>query len=60
LKTKSGQTREDVEKDMACRDKNDSSRDIAPLVPAKDAIMIDSTNISAEEVVNEMMRIINS
>lgn len=58
LKAKTGQTREEVEKDMACRDKNDSSREIAPLVPAKDAIMIDSTQLSAEEVVNNMLRII--
>jgi len=56
LKAKTGQTREEVEKDMACRDKNDSSRDIAPLVPAKDAVMIDSTNLSAEEVVSSMIR----
>ncbi len=56
LKAKTGQTREEVEKDMACRDKNDSSRDIAPLVPAKDAVMIDSTDLSAEEVVSSMIR----
>jgi len=56
LKAKTGQTREEVEKDMACRDKNDSSRDIAPLTPAKDAVMIDSTNLSAEDVVSKMIR----
>jgi cytidylate kinase len=55
LKAKTGQTREEVEKDMARRDKNDSSRDIAPLVPAKDAIMIDSTQLSAEEVVDKII-----
>jgi len=58
LKTKAGQTPEEVEKEMACRDKNDSSREIAPLTPAKDSVMIDSTNISAEEVVGKMVRII--
>jgi cytidylate kinase len=34
------------------RDKIDSSRPVAPLYPAKDALIIDSTNMSIEEVVN--------
>ena len=36
--------------DLKRRDKIDSSREIAPLKPAEDAIMIDSDNMNAEEV----------
>jgi cytidylate kinase len=41
---------ESVLDDLKRRDKIDSSRAIAPLRPAKDAIMIDSDNMNAEEV----------
>jgi CMP/dCMP kinase len=46
---------EDVEKDMRQRDENDSTREIAPLKPAEDAILIDSSNISAEAVIENML-----
>lgn len=46
---------EDVEKDMARRDANDSSRTLAPLKPAEDAVRIDSTDISVETVLDRMM-----
>ena len=36
------------------RDQRDSQRAIAPLVPAKDAITIDSTNLSIDEVVDHI------
>ncbi len=36
--------------EMAERDKRDSERDVAPLRAAKDAIMIDSSTMSADEV----------
>lgn len=48
------QTIEDVRK----RDINDSSRDIAPLKKADDAILVDSTGLSVEEVVEKMIGII--
>jgi CMP/dCMP kinase len=48
-----------VEKDMKQRDENDSNREIAPLKPAKDAILIDSSNIPAEEVIEKMLSYIN-
>jgi cytidylate kinase len=32
------------------RDRRDASRDIAPLVKAPDALLIDSSNLSIEEV----------
>jgi cytidylate kinase len=49
------QSLEDVEKDMKQRDENDSTREIAPLKPANDAILIDSSNIPAEAVIEKMM-----
>ena len=51
-----GQTREQIEQDIRRRDENDSSRDIAPLKPAFDAIIIDSTAMTAKEVVDFMMQ----
>ena len=46
LKSISPQSLEEVEKDMKRRDKNDSTRNLAPLKPAEDAIRIDSTDLS--------------
>jgi len=46
--------KEEIEKDILQRDKQDSSRKIAPLTAAKDAIYIDSSKINAEEVVSLM------
>ena len=40
------------------RDKIDSTREIAPLKKAEDAIYIDCTNLSIEELTDEMFRII--
>lgn len=45
------QTIDDVRK----RDINDSSRDIAPLKMAVDAVLVDSTNLGIEEVVEKMI-----
>jgi len=42
------------------RDYNDSNREIAPLKKASDAVEIDSSDKSVEEVVDEMLKIINS
>lgn len=56
---KSPQKFEEVEKDMARRDTNDSSRAVAPLKPAGDAISIDSTQYSVEAVIELMMKHIN-
>ena len=55
LKPLDTQTLEAVARDMKRRDENDSTRDIAPLKPAEDAIIIDSTHLSAKEVVDEML-----
>ncbi|WP_372680324.1 (d)CMP kinase [Desulfosarcina sp.] len=51
----SGQTLAQIEQDIRRRDQNDSSRDIAPLRPADDAVIIDSTAVTARQVVDAMM-----
>lgn len=48
-------TAEEIEKDMTLRDSNDSSRSLAPLKPADDAVIIDSTGLDIESVVNLML-----
>ena len=55
LEPKSGQALKEVERDMQRRDTNDSTRSLAPLKPADDAIRIDSTNLPVEEVVALML-----
>lgn len=49
------QSLEAVERDMKRRDEKDSNRAFAPLKPAEDAIRIDSTDLSPEEVVERML-----
>ena len=58
LESTISQTLAEVEKDMKQRDENDSTRELAPLKPAEDAIIIDSTGISASEVVDLMLQYI--
>ncbi len=43
-------------KDIEERDERDSSRDVAPLVPAEDAIVIDSTATPIEDVFAQVMQ----
>jgi len=45
-----------VLKDMQQRDYNDQTRDLAPLKPAADAIVIDSENLSPDKVVDRMLQ----
>jgi cytidylate kinase len=47
-----------VRDDMAVRDDRDRTRTVDPLRPAPDAIMIDTSLVSVEEVVGHMMKII--
>lgn len=51
----SGITLDEVKKDMEYRDKNDSSRAFAPLSKAEDAIELDTTDMSIEEVAKKIM-----
>jgi cytidylate kinase len=45
-------------REIQARDRNDQQRALAPLRPAKDAVIIDSTALSAEEVVEVMTRLV--
>lgn len=51
-------TYEKVLEGIKDRDKRDSTRKIAPLKKADDAIYLDSTNLSIEEVVEKIVNII--
>ena len=55
LKSNSTQTLEEVGLDIQRRDHNDSTRELAPLKAAQDAIMVDSTDLSVAEVVELMI-----
>ena len=52
---KGHQTLAQVEQDMVRRDSDDSERHLAPLTPAKDAILIDSTALSQQQVIETML-----
>ncbi|HOW57190.1 MAG TPA: (d)CMP kinase [Smithellaceae bacterium] len=51
---------QEIQKGMVERDKQDSEREIAPLKAADGAIIIDSTALTIEEVVESVMRQIKS
>jgi len=46
-----------VKLDMEARDQRDSTRHIAPLRPAPDAVVIDTERLTIDEVVEEVLRI---
>lgn len=46
---------EQLEKEIAARDKLDSEREVAPLKKAEDAVEIDTTSLSIEQVVEKIM-----
>lgn len=50
---------EQVKKDIEYRDKNDAEREVAPLKQADDAILLDTTDITAEQTVEKLISIIN-
>ncbi|TSO26260.1 (d)CMP kinase [Lactobacillus sp. LL6] len=49
------QTVEEIEKDIAARDYKDSHRKISPLKKANDAIEIDTTSMTIDQVVDEIL-----
>ena len=49
---------EEVLEGIKDRDRRDSTREIAPLKKAEDAIYVDSTNLSVEQVVEKIIEII--
>lgn len=50
---------EEVEEDLRNRDTIDSTRECAPLKKAEDAVYIDTTNMTIDEVVKELLKWIN-
>ncbi len=52
-------TYEEVLADMKWRDNNDSSRKIAPAIPAEDAVMFDNSNYNIDEMVDAAVKIID-
>lgn len=51
-------TYEQVYNEMMERDKNDSTRDIAPCVPANDAVLLDNSDLNFDETVDKVIDII--
>ena len=49
------QSLEQVRQAIEQRDKSDQSRAVGPLVPAKDAIVIDTTGLTVEQVVGKLL-----
>ena len=43
-----------IEKDIIARDKEDMNREIAPLTQAKDATLVDTSDMTIDEVVNRI------
>ena len=46
-----------IKKEITLRDKQDSEREIAPLAKAQDAVLLDSTSLTIEQVVLEILRL---
>ncbi len=51
-------TLEEIEREIAARDKNDMERDYMPLRRAEDAVLIDSSLLTIDEVTEQMLRLI--
>ncbi len=51
---------EETSADLTSRDTRDRSRSIAPLVPAEDARFIETSNLSAADVVDQLMAVITA
>ena len=48
----------DLEKEIEKRDKEDLEREAAPLVKAEDAVLIDTTDLSIEDAVEEILKLV--
>jgi len=61
LKEKDSPARlEDVLNEMLVRDARDSSRDIAPLVPAPDSVLLDTTELDFEQSLQKLLKIVRN
>lgn len=50
---------ERVKKDIAARDKNDMTREFSPLKKAEDAVLLDSSDMTFDEVVKKVIELID-
>ena len=48
---------EQIKKEISLRDKQDSEREIAPLAQAEDAMLLDSTDLTIEQVVEKILEL---
>lgn len=51
-------TLEEVAQDMAERDRQDTEREAAPLVAARDAILLDTTGLSVETIIEQIIELV--
>jgi cytidylate kinase len=51
---------DEVLRDVVLRDRQDSEREIAPLRPSEDGVLVDSTGKSIEDVVEEMFKTVKT
>lgn len=56
IKDHTSVTYEEIRQQIEDRDHSDETREHDPLIPAEDAVQIDSTSLSIEEVVEEIIR----
>jgi CMP/dCMP kinase len=55
VQARTGQSLAEIEAAIRQRDANDRTRALAPLRPAEDAIPVDSTDLTIDEVVDQML-----
>ncbi len=48
---------EEIQRDIAARDKKDSEREISPLMQAEDAILLDTTSLDINQVVEKILEL---
>lgn len=53
-----GMALEDIERQLRSRDQTDSTRAVSPLRPADDAVIIDTTQLSTDEVVSIVLGLV--
>lgn len=50
---------EDIERDIIARDTQDMNREIAPLKQAEDAVLVDSSDMTIDQVVTRIIQVVN-
>jgi cytidylate kinase len=51
---------EDVKEDMERRDRLDAERDVSPLMPAEDAVILDTTGLSVGDIVEQILDLVRN